>query len=202
MRPATGWSLGGLDARRPITEALPCHLLHGRALLPRGRSRRRGAMDDGSPARGWEGRARALDGAVPGATVPSSRSRPTPKPRCSSSALSRSCTAEAGFRQRAATVSSGLNSPALRGGLPRIGHPRLAPRQLDTMPCGGTPVRRLNAGEARHRNEPPIGAGERLCALPTVHPARADRIAPGKGARPKEASCVPCPEERGLPQRQ
>src|SRR5881275_2073268 len=26
MRPATGWSLGGLDARRPVTEALQLHL--------------------------------------------------------------------------------------------------------------------------------------------------------------------------------
>src|SRR4051794_41957385 len=33
---------------------LPCHLLPGRAFLPRDGSRRRGAMD-GSPADGWEG---------------------------------------------------------------------------------------------------------------------------------------------------
>src|SRR4051794_39821667 len=34
------------------TLALPCHLRSGRAFLPRGGSRRRGAMD-GSPAEGW-----------------------------------------------------------------------------------------------------------------------------------------------------
>src|SRR5690242_12407779 len=33
--------------------ALPCHLWSGRAFLPRGGSRRRGAMD-GSAAEGWE----------------------------------------------------------------------------------------------------------------------------------------------------
>src|SRR3954468_6357707 len=53
MRPATGWALGGLDARRPGTEALPCPLRLGWAFLSRGCSRRRGTME-GTSADGWE----------------------------------------------------------------------------------------------------------------------------------------------------
>src|SRR4051795_11539811 len=52
-RPATRQSLEGLDARRPVTEALPCHLRPGRAFPPRDCSRRRSAME-GTSADGWE----------------------------------------------------------------------------------------------------------------------------------------------------
>src|SRR4051794_19673726 len=63
MRPATGWSLGGLDARRPVTEALLWDVLFRRALD-------RGCGQGGSDARerdvaGLGGRAGALVGAVP-----------------------------------------------------------------------------------------------------------------------------------------
>src|SRR3954452_21170572 len=52
-RPATGWSLGGLGARRPITEALLWDVLLRRA-LDRGCGRG-GAMRESETSRGWEG---------------------------------------------------------------------------------------------------------------------------------------------------
>src|SRR5439155_7362296 len=42
------------EAVFPLVLALPCHLWPGRAFLPRGGSRRRGAMD-GTLGDGWEG---------------------------------------------------------------------------------------------------------------------------------------------------
>src|SRR5215207_3750156 len=53
MRPATGWSLGGLDAQRPITEALPCHDRVALAFPSREGLWWRDAMD-GSLTKGWE----------------------------------------------------------------------------------------------------------------------------------------------------
>src|SRR4051794_15894676 len=51
-RPAARRRAAGWEVRQPL--ALPCHLWPGRAFLPRGGSRRRGATD-GTLGDGWEG---------------------------------------------------------------------------------------------------------------------------------------------------